>query len=461
MKVIARFAFAFFLATCVCLAALAFQHARSEVKDLRETSAADLRAFGEGLREGVAQVWERSGDARAIEVIQAASGRRGDLDVSWQPVAGGLPSQPSDPQVIALDVPLVVRGEMVGTLRLHRRIAAEQDVLRASLREELTGAGVLAACFGGLVVVLGGALIGRPLQRMVTHSSRIGAGDLETRLDARRHDEIGELERAMNTMSEELARARDRAERESTARVEALEQLRHLDRLRMVGTIASSLAHELGTPLNVLLLRGHSIADGEIAPAEMAETGRTITAQVEKMSRLVRQILDFSRRAPARGDVELTGVARDAAGLLGTLAKKANVTISVDVASDAVVLGERIQLEQAVTNLVVNAIHAMPKGGPLELRVGTVDDARASENTAPVRAGFIEVRDEGVGIEPAELTRIFEPFYTTRPEGAGTGLGLSVARGIAEDHGGWIAAESEPGRGSAFTIYVPTREARS
>jgi signal transduction histidine kinase len=117
------------------------------------------------------------------------------------------------------------------------------------------------------------------------------------------------------------------------------------------------------------------------------------------------------------------------------------------------------QLQQALTNLVMNGIQAMPDGGHLEVT------ARRVTATAPAdqggRAGeflAVEVSDQGTGIDEGTLGHIFEPFFTTKDVGQGTGLGLSVSYGIVHEHGGWIGAESRPGEGSRFTIYLPTRE---
>jgi signal transduction histidine kinase len=112
-------------------------------------------------------------------------------------------------------------------------------------------------------------------------------------------------------------------------------------------------------------------------------------------------------------------------------------------------------LEQAVTNLVLNGIHAMPTGGKLVVEVRTEERASAPGSQRELSVGIIDVRDAGTGILPEDLERIFEPFYTTKPAGFGTGLGLPVAYGVAAEHGGWIAAKSEPGHGSSFALCLP------
>ncbi len=453
MKVIGKFAAAFFVVSCLGLLLLGYVNARDEAAQLAETTRDDLRALGAGLRAGVETTWLAHGEDEALKIVHAAQAEHADVDVVWM---AGPPAAPQSAEgMVTIAVPVRVGGDAAGSIRLRRAVLDERAAFRRALGAELRLAAALAVVAGILAVALGGALIGRPLQRVVDQARRIGAGDFTRRLEASRRDEIGDLKRELNVMCDRLDEARARVEAESTARVETLEQLRHLDRLRTVGTIASSLAHELGTPLNVLLLRGQSLAAGEMAPEEARDAGETITNQVEKMSRLVRQILDFSRKTPTRGKVQLGEVAAGVVGLLGSLAKKAGVVLTVELDRDSTVLGEAAELEQALTNLTLNAIQAMPSGGALRLRVGVSEAARPSANTSPARAAFVAVEDQGVGIAPEQVDQIFEPFYTTKPAGVGTGLGLGVARGIAEDHGGWISARSELGRGSTFTLHIP------
>ena len=461
MRVVGKFAAAFLAVSCVCLTLFGIVNARREVADIEESVTADLRSFGEELRAGIAASWEAGGAEKATDVLRGAASVKGSVELRW--LAAGTQSRDvaivtdegDGVRVVSVELPVQVDGKIVGALALRRPIYDHRARLRAAVLEELGLAAVLAIGGGLLAVSLGVVLIGRPLQRIVAQARRIGDGDFSQRLRADGTDELGALKRELNAMCDQLAAARTRLEDESAARVETLEQLRHLDRLRTVGTLASSLAHELGTPLNVLLLRGESLASGELGAEDVTATGKTIAGQVKKMSRIVRQLLDFSRRAPARGEVELATVARRAADLLGSLAKKNKVGFRVTIDEDVTVRGDAGQLEQAVTNLIVNGVQAMPGGGEIGLRVGVDAAAQGPGRIEPMRAAFLEVRDQGPGVPPEHLARIFEPFYTTKPAGEGTGLGLSVACGIAEEHGGWIAARSGAEGGTAFTIYLP------
>ena len=149
--------------------------------------------------------------------------------------------------------------------------------------------------------------------------------------------------------------------------------------------------------------------------------------------------------------------------LLEPLARSRNVTVVADTEGDGVqVRGDAAQLEQVLTNLVMNAIQAMPTGGLVELCTGRGRaTAPAARGAAEEDRCWIRVRDDGPGIAPEDLPRVFEPFFTTKSVGEGTGLGLAVAHAIAEEHDGWIGVRSEPGRGAEFTIYLPPAAAET
>jgi signal transduction histidine kinase len=448
MKVVSKFAVVFFLASCLCLAVYSYVVARSEVARLEHNVSSDLTMLGRNLSDGMRAAWDEGGEQRAVRVLEAASGRSDEVAITWRPTiepAGSSVKEKAGGRVVQVVVPLRRLDGSGGTILLERSVPSEGSILSAELVDELGFAASLAVIGAALAITLGGALIGRPLQRVVEQARRIGDGDFSQRLSEGRHDEIGELKRELNVMCEHLIEARRKLDDESTARLETLEQLRQLDRLRTVGTLASSIAHELGTPLNVLLLRGQSLVKEDLEPQELRDTGTAIVSQVDKMSRIVRELLDFARRQPAaQSDVDLGDVARHATRLLESIARKHGVKIQLEVSGPAPVKANFGHVEQAITNLIVNGIHAMSEGGTLRVEV-TSEDKLAS----------VSVSDEGAGISEEALPKIFEPFFTTKPAGQGTGLGLPVAKGIAEDHRGTISVTSEVGKGSTFKLTLP------
>jgi signal transduction histidine kinase len=471
-NLINKFAAAFAMVGVLLVSVYSVVRATRESARFEIEAQADLEHLGQVMRSAIAM--DPANEVRAARIIALVSASaREPLELRY--AFAKVPEMPPGRLVShtlrvcheGFDEPGVVGSGQAappapngcGTLLLARPSRSIGETLRADLAEEMTALLITTMAMIATAYALGTALIARPMARLTEQARRIGQGDLSTRLREDRDDEIGVLKRAVNAMCDQLLEARATLEDEATARVETLEQLRHLDRLRTVGTVASSLAHELGTPLNVVLLRGQALADGELTErAEIAEAGETVVTQVEKMSRLVRELLRFSRvnRAP-RGPADLRKVADNVSALLSSMARKHKVEIRHEGANKAECVGNGPQLEQAVTNLVVNGIQAMPSGGTLRL-IATGPHERVRPNSdRVVSVVSLAVIDAGEGIGADALERIFEPFYTTKDADVGTGLGLSVAQGITEEHGGWISAESVLGVGSTFTLHVPVQ----
>jgi signal transduction histidine kinase len=312
-------------------------------------------------------------------------------------------------------------------------------------------------------------MVGRPLAKLAQKARSIGAGDLSGTLNLRQRDEIGELAREIDAMCGRLVQARSSLAGETEARLRAMEQLRHADRLATVGKLASGIAHEVGTPLGVALVRANMISSGRIGGEEAREGARIIGEQVERIARIIRQLLDFARgqlvRPPGEGarrePVDVAGLVEKTLSLVRPLADKRQLTIDLHAAPGLPKprLDEG-QIQQVLLNLLVNSIYASDHPGKVMVDVSLVN------TTAPADLGgakgeylCLSVADQGVGIPAEVLPRIFEPFFTTKGVGEGAGLGLSVAYGIVREHGGWIDVQSAAREGSRFSIYLPLHEA--
>jgi signal transduction histidine kinase len=257
-------------------------------------------------------------------------------------------------------------------------------------------------------------------------------------------------------MCDRLDAARERADDEAEKRIRAVEQLRHADRLRTVGTLASGIAHELGTPLNVIAMRAKMIATKEVPLEEAPDNAKVIVGQTERVTKIVRQLLDFARRrAPQRAEIDVRELAEHTGHLLAPLAKKTNVAIDLAPGEPVHAKVDSAQIEQAITNIVMNGVQAMPEGGKLTIAVSTTEAAPPETPDMPKKCALIEISDTGIGMSEENLARISEPFFTTKEVGLGTGLGLSVTHGFLQDHGGWMTAESTLGRGTTFKVYLP------
>jgi two-component system NtrC family sensor kinase len=446
----------------------------------------EAAALGRALGRGVADVWQRDGEAAARQFLEVAATKSGRLQARWVWLDAKGPDEPrasrealapiSEDQVVIVrddtrrHLYTYIRVEVqdprgatgtidpeprVGAIEIAQSLEQLDAYVSASLRTQALGSASAVAIAALLALGLGVVFIGRPISRLAAKARRVGTGDLTGPLHLTQRDELGELAAEINDMCERLSEERGARER-------ATEQLRHADRLTTVGKLASGLAHELGTPLNVVRGRAKLIVDREVDGAETLDSARIVVEQAERMTALIRQLLDFARpRALLKAPVNVPALATRVCELVATIAKKGNVRLVPPAPDDALrVPADDGQLTQVVTNLVVNAIQATPVRG--EVRIA----ARAIEQVAPPFVGSaardwvaIEVNDTGSGMDESTRRRVFEPFYTTKEVGDGTGLGLSVSWGIVREHGGWIDIASRPGAGSTFTVYLPRGDA--
>ncbi|MBN2294649.1 MAG: HAMP domain-containing protein [Pirellulales bacterium] len=367
-------------------------------------------------------------------------------------------SNPDGSEYLYTYVPVPVNEQQTGALELSEPLSELTEYSHQIFIQTLLLVGILLLGSGLLAVPLGIKLVGRPLHLLVEKTRRVGEGDLSTPLHLHGHDEISEVAEALNTMCKQLAESQEEIRSEAAAKIAALEQLRHADRLKTVGRLASGMAHELGTPLNVVSARGAMIADGTLSDAEIVESGNIIKDQSDRITTIVRQLLDFARRSVSHSiPVNLQKVAEQSIELLAALSKKQNVTISLVVEClDTTTEADAGQIQQVLTNLIVNAIQAMPQGGNVKVAIcRKYAQPPEGHDTTGGEYLCLSVRDEGVGISKENMRLLFEPFFTTKDIGRGTGLGLSIAYGIVSEHGGWIDVESEPEKGSCFSVYLP------
>jgi two-component system NtrC family sensor kinase len=444
----------------------------------------------QALRASITKVWEAYGDAAAQDLVEHVISDAVDgVRVRWT----WLDAKAGDPRHLDLpadQIEQLTKGERVVVFRKETDTTTERytylpetspgkrpAVLEfvESIHEQrafvvasrwqilLATAAIILACTVA-VYALGLRYVGRPVQRLRDRLRAIAAGDLETSLRLAQNDEIGDLALEIDGMCRDLSDARRKLAAETEARMHALERLRHTDRLTTIGQLAAGVAHELGTPLSVITGRAEMIASGEATGERADASARVIVDQAQHMTQMIRELLDFSRqRGPRFGLASVRAVCARTVDTLALIARRERITIAADLGDDPLLVSaDEHQIEQALVNLIVNAMQAMPSGG-------TVHVASRGRRARPPGDGgpdgpfaCVTVVDHGTGIAADDVPRLFEPFFTTKAPGEGTGLGLAVAHGIVRDHGGWIEVESELGRGSRFTFYLPmTAEAQS
>jgi len=479
MRLVQKLSVAFMIGTSAILAVNGLLRVRREVALFQADRVRDHDLIGRALAASVDAVWRSQGETQAMRLIDAANVGEAKIHIRWVSLAGSrvgglhvdatelahLPPDTTMTRIAADD-----RGEderftyaplrtddPAGALELSERLDAERAYAHRTIVDTVWTTLALALVTTFLSYLLGSWLVGRPVRALVEKARRMARRDFGGPVTLASRDELAELATEMNATSDALVEADARVAGETAARIAALEQLRHADRLTTVGKLASGVAHELGTPINVVVARAEMIATGEATPDEARDYASIIVESGRKMTRIIRQLLEFARRrGPRKERGDVAAVAAHALDLLRPLAERQRVSLRLNDAGGPYSTSlDAGQIEQALTNLVVNAVQATPDGGEVAVcvtreRAGPPSDRGGSEGE------WIAVRisDRGEGIAPEHLPHVFEPFFTTKDVGSGTGLGLSVAYGIASDHGGWIDVVSEPGRGCTFALFL-------
>jgi signal transduction histidine kinase len=290
----------------------------------------------------------------------------------------------------------------------------------------------------------------RPLFALTEGIRQLGRGDPARHLPVERRDELGRVAEAFNTMTDQLQAARQQLLVETERTLDLEQQLRHSATLAVAGRLASGLAHEVGTPLNIISGRAEFLLQSLPSDDLRRDELQVIVSQIDRISAMIRSLLDTVR--PVKADIQPVDlkVVLDRLLLLVThTARRHGVTLEVAIpGSVPLIRADQNQLQQVLINLLMNAFEAThPKG---HVRV----DARAVARGE--RAGVeIAITDDGPGIPTSLLARIFEPFFSTKPPGEGTGLGLPISRDILKNLAGDIRVESAPGAGTTFVIWLP------
>jgi signal transduction histidine kinase len=467
MRLVTRLTLAFLAVVVAAIALTTWSRYDDEVRQFETDMDRTHRLVATALADAVEVALQRDGLDAAERLVQGSGQhQKTDLRVRWICVGPDAP-----PPLVACDTiehlgefvtlePLAGRRATVVPVRLASgtrgaiEVSESLDFEGAWAREvvvRVANLGLLTVLgMAGFAFVLGFWLVARPTRALVAKARAVGRGDLAPDLSLPTGDEFEQLAAEMNAMCVRLAEARDTTARAMAAREAALEHLRHADRLATVGRVASGLAHELGTPLNVIEARASLIVDDPLAEGRVKDSAHVIIGQTEQVTRLVKQLLVFARPRKLAPDA----LGHSIAELIRPLAARKPVTLDESGLAAAKTLGDPVLLQQAVTNLVVNALHACGPGGRVSLTSGRVEASPPGAKEARPWA-FLAVVDDGPGISSELQRSIFEPFFSTRAAGEGTGLGLPIATRIVEEHGGFIGLDSAPGRGSTFTVHLP------
>jgi len=328
-----------------------------------------------------------------------------------------------------------------------------QKMARQAIRDVLVRVGSLTAALALLIAFVLQREILHPLASLAHSIRALGEGRRGPPLPVKRHDELGEVAEAFNRMTEQLEEARQRVAAEGEYALDLEQQLRRSETLAVAGKLASGIAHEVGTPLNIISGRAEMVLRSLPPEHPGRQDLERIIHQIDRVSNIVRSLLDTVRL----GKLEIQRVSLEALigrllPLLEHVVRRRGISITTSIPGDLRdVAGDPGRLQQVFINLLMNAVEAIASEGVISIKAWP-----ASNDGRP--GVTVEVTDTGLGIPREALEQIFEPFYTTKPVGEGTGLGLAISRDIIRDHGGTIGARSLPAEGSAFVVWLPEYE---
>jgi len=358
--------------------------------------------------------------------------------------------------------------QVLGVLDTNLSLAKADTQLAVSSARMLyytAGAMLIVAVLSWLFVW---RVVAKPIHELKNGTERLSQGELGYQIEVQSQDEVGDLAHSFNGMSLQLRGANeqivtwaktleDRVDQKTKELNRAHEHVLHVEKMASMGKMAAVVAHEVNNPLSGILTYAKLIrkwvASGQTEHEKRDEAMQClelIAAESRRCGDLIKNLLSLSRTAPMNvQSVDLHAVINRCLLLVRHQLELGGVELQLSLAKDLpLVHCDPAQIEQVLLALIMNARDAMPRGGNLWI------ETRLNSDEAEIE---IKVRDDGAGIAPEILPRIFEPFLTTKESGRGVGLGLAISRGIVERHNGRIEVESELGRGTTFTITLPNQ----
>jgi signal transduction histidine kinase len=474
-------------ASAVILGSYGWRELRKEKKDLTDVAKHDMKVLGTALKVAIENALRDQQVADVTEILTSLKLKDSAIDVLVFDPAGQLSphsfGSPNSAEVVRDGVREVrSSGEALvriqGTRDLSRivgifplrdddgtnlgsiAIVRPLDALRADLRSETisTFLSILSLIAGvaGVGWFLVHLYVGRPLGRLMVAMEDVRAGNLTANVSVQRTDEVGRLTAEFNAMVRELEGARRRLI-EATESREALEAgLRRVDKLASLGQLSAGLAHEIGSPLQILNGRARALASRADLPAEIRRIAQVFEEQSDRIAKIVDQLMTVARRKPAQwGEFDLKSTVGPIVELMGHEARRRGVRLEFDCPNPLPkVVADVDQVQQVTLNLLSNALRATPRGGQVRLSLAA-SSFKTGQSTPERPSVSLVVQDTGCGISEELLGHIFEPFFTTWAEAGGAGLGLAVVRSIIDEHGGTIDVSSEKSVGTRLTVHFP------
>ncbi len=349
------------------------------------------------------------------------------------------------------------KGKAVGGFSILQHTSfVEDDIRKAEWGIFIT----LLILIGGtvtLILLSTRKWISQPISQLMGGIANLAKGNLNTKIDLKRKDELSELAQAFNKMADELKEAQNRIIKEAETKLELERNLRQSEKLATIGQLASGLAHEIGTPLNIISGRVELTKRRPEEKEGVQKNLDIIAQQTERITKIIQQLLGFIRKKkPEQKNLNIPNLLETTLDFLDLEIQKQKIKVEKEIGEDLpLVMGDSDQLQQVFLNLILNAVQSMSEGGTLYLSALSKRTSKEGLENGQHRYVEVKVQDTGMGMEREVMDNIFNPFFTTKERDKGTGLGLTVSQGIVQDHEGWIEVESEIGKGSLFKIYLP------
>jgi signal transduction histidine kinase len=347
-------------------------------------------------------------------------------------------------------------GKLLGRMLVVRPMDDQERDLARTIRDVFTSVLVLVVLVAAVQFALGRRYITRPMGTLAVAMRNVRMDNMSVQNVPAGEDEVGMLAAEFNGMLGELRAARQLLAAQAEERHQAERHLHEVNKMATLGQLSAGLAHEIGSPLQIINGRARQLLSAHQDEALVKRTAQIVVDQSERITRTVENLLRFTRKTRRRK--EPTSLEKAAAAVVEFLeveARRNGVGVTLHAEPGLpLVMADADQIQQVVLNLLSNALHASPRGGHILLHLGRVSVTRTGTHVA-LPAIRLSVQDQGPGIEPGVRDRLFEPFFTTRADEGGTGLGLAVVSAIVQDHGAHISVESQPGKGALFMIDFP------
>lgn len=360
------------------------------------------------------------------------------------------------PQLIVLSLPF---NEKITPLRGNLAVVRSLQ----AMNEELNKTKIyIALSFLSLILVttllcflLGRFYISRPLQKLRQAMRTFkDSKEMPEPLPVKGGDELASVTQEFNRMTAELFSAQRRLDDETQQRRQLERALQNADKMITIGQLSAGLAHEIGSPLQIINGRARALADGNDDLHEVRRIANILVDQTDRITRIVQRLLEFSpRRSSESTYCNVIQAISEVIEMLSFEARRQEVTLRFSHPEALPLLWvNKDGLQQIVLNLLSNALAAIVNTGSIDIELAQGSIVYADK---PITALRLTVRDTGTGIAPEHLPHLFEPYFTTRGKQGGTGLGLAVVKSLVTDMGGTVAAETEIGKGSRFIVHLP------